>query len=145
MKHFHTKNNLWRFFCKALGVLLIPACLSTVVNCSKAPDPADLAAQAAKQYYDYLLEGKYEAFVDGQYRPDSIPGSYRDQLITNVKMFMGQQQREHRGIKETRIVNAEADTARHEANVFLAFCYGDSTIEEVLVPMVEHQGLWFLR
>jgi len=114
-------------------------------SCGPKHNPADVAAKAAKQYYDYLLEGKFEAFVDGQYRPDSIPGSYRDQLITNMKMFMGQQQREHRGIKETRIVNAEADTARHEANVFLVFCYGDSTIEEVLVPMVEHQGIWYLR
>ena len=113
-------------------------------GCSR-PDPADVAAQAAKQYYDYLLEGKYDAYVDGQYRPDSIPESYRAQLIMNAKMFMGQQQREHRGIKETRIVNAVADTARHEANVFLVFCYGDSTTEEVCVPMVEQNGLWQLR
>ncbi|MBR5697288.1 MAG: hypothetical protein IKX44_01520 [Prevotella sp.] len=113
-------------------------------GCAK-PDPADVAAQAAKQYYDYLLKGKYEAFVDGKYRADSIPGSYRDQLIMNMKMFVGQQEREHRGIKETRVVNAEADTARHEANVFLVFCYGDSTVEEVLVPMVESKGIWYLR
>jgi hypothetical protein len=113
-------------------------------GCSR-PDPADVAAQAAKQYYDYLLEGKYDAYVDGQYRPDSIAESYRAQLIMNAKMFMGQQQREHRGIKETRIVNAVADTARHEANVFLVFCYGDSTTEEVCVPMVEQNGLWQLR
>ena len=130
---------------KTLCAVLIVSCQLLIVNCSTRPDPADVAAQAAKQYYDYLLEGKYEAFIDGQYRPDSIPGSYREQLIMNAKMFMGQQQREHRGIKETRIVNAEADTARHEANVFMVFCYGDSTTEEVLVPMVENKGIWYLR
>ena len=130
---------------KALCAVLIVSCQLLIVNCSTRPDPADVAAQTAKQYYDYLLEGKYEAFIDGQYRPDSIPGSYREQLIMNAKMFMGQQQREHRSIKETRIVNAEADTARHEANVFMVFCYGDSTTEEVLVPMVENKGIWYLR
>lgn len=130
---------------KTLCAVLIVSCQLLIVNCSTRPDPADVAAQAAKQYYDYLLEGKYEAFIDGQYRPDSIPGSYREQLIMNAKMFMGQQQREHRGIKETRIVNAEADTARHEANVFMVFCYGDSTTEEVLVPMVVNKGIWYLR
>ena len=130
---------------KALCAVLIVSCQLLIVNCSTRPDPADVAAQTAKQYYDYLLEGKYEAFIDGQYRPDSIPGSYREQLIMNAKMFMWQQQREHRGIKETRIVNAEADTARHEANVFMVFCYGDSTTEEVLVPMVENKGIWYLR
>ena len=130
---------------KTLCAVLIVSCQLLIVNCSTRPDPADVAAQTAKQYYDYLLEGKYEAFIDGQYRPDSIPGSYREQLIMNAKMFMGQQQREHRGIKETRIVNAEADTARHEANVFMVFCYGDSTTEEVLVPRVENKGIWYLR
>ena len=139
------KSNMERNH-RRLHILLIalPLLTGLVWGCAK-PDPADVAAQAAKQYYDYLLEGKYEAFVDGKFRPDSIPGSYRDQLIMNMKMFIGQQEREHRGIKETRVVNAEADTARHEANVFLVFCYGDSTVEEVLVPMVESKGIWYLR
>ncbi|MBR5634633.1 MAG: hypothetical protein IKW78_05590 [Prevotella sp.] len=106
---------------------------------------ADKAARVAKQYYDYLLEGKYDAFVDGRYQPEAIPDSYREQLIKNAKMFMGQQQIEHRGIKETRIVNATADEKRHEANVFLTLCYGDSTVEEVCVPMVESDGIWYLR
>lgn len=116
----------------------------TVWACNQA-DPSDVAAHDAKQYYDYLLEDKYEAFVDGQYRPDSIPASYREQLIVNAKMFVGQQKEEHRGIKEVRIVDAKADTAQHAANVFLLFAYGDSTSEEINVPMVEHEGIWYLR
>lgn len=108
-------------------------------------DPGEVAAHAAKQYYDYLLQEKYDAFVDGQYRPDAIPSSYREQLIANSKMFMSQQAQEHRGIKEVRIVDAKADTAQHAANVFLLFAYGDSTSEEINVPMVEHEGIWYLR
>lgn len=118
--------------------------MATVWACNNA-DPSDVAAHAAKQYYDYLLEEKYEAFVDGQYRPEAIPSSYRDQLIDNAKMFVGQQKKEHRGIKEVRIVDAKADTAQHAANVFLLFAYGDSTSEEINVPMVEHEGIWYLR
>lgn len=135
------KNN----YLTRLFLLSLPLWMGLGWGCSPKVDPADVAAQVAKQYYDYLLDGKYEAFVDGKYRPDSIPGSYREQLVMNMKMFMGQQERERRGIKEARIVNAVADTARHEANVFLVFCYGDSTVEEVLVPMVESQGIWYLR
>ncbi|MBR5655255.1 MAG: hypothetical protein IKW98_01025 [Prevotella sp.] len=115
-----------------------------LVACSRI-NPADKAAHAAKQYYDYLLKGKYESFVEGHYMPDSIPESYRSGLITNARMFIKQQQREHRGIKETRIVNADADTALHTANVFLVFTYGDSTSEEVNVPMIESKGIWYLR
>ena len=136
------KRRVWR---RILCALLVVLAQWFMASCARNVDPADVAAQAAKQYYDYLLEGKYESFVDGRYQPEAIPASYRDNLISLAKMFVSQQELEHRGLKETRIVNAEADTARHEANVFLVFCYGDSTSEEICVPMVESQGLWYLR
>ena len=114
-------------------------------SCDHGPAPEEVAAQAAKTYYDLLLQGKYDQFVDGRYQPDSIPASYREQLVANAKMFIGEQQEAHRGIKEVRIANAKADTLHHVANVFLVFVYGDSTNEEVLVPMVEHKGVWYTR
>ncbi len=112
---------------------------------SQGPSPADIAGHAAKVYYDRLLQGHYDQFVDGRYLPDSIPASYRDQLITNMQMFMGQQQQEHGGLREVRYVSATADTARHVAQVYLLFVYGDKTTEQVLVPMVEHKGVWYMR
>ena len=115
------------------------------VACSSGPDPGEVAAQAAKEYYAQLLAGKYEHYVDGFYRPDSIPASYRRQLIDNAKMFVGQQKDERRGILDVRVVNAVADTTKRSANVFLNFAYGDSTSEEVVVPMVQHRGVWYMR
>jgi hypothetical protein len=115
------------------------------VACSSGPDPGEVAAQAAKEYYTQLLAGKYEHYVDGFYRPDSIPASYRRQLIDNAKMFVGQQKAERRGILDVRVVNAVADTTKRSANVFLIFAYGDSTSEEVVVPMVQHRGVWYMR
>ena len=82
-----------------------------------------LAAIAAKGYYDELLQGKYEEFVDATYRRDSIPAVYREQLIANAKMYIGQQNVEHQGIKEVTIANAKADTARRTAQVFLVLNY----------------------
>ncbi len=118
---------------------------SLLCACQKAPSQNDIAARAAKTYYDQLLEGKYEQFVDGHYQPDSIPAVYREQLVANAKMFVGQQQSEHRGIRRVDVVRADVDTARHAGNVFLTFLYGDSTSEEVVVPMVFQDGLWYLR
>ena len=115
------------------------------VACSSGPDPGEVAAQAAKEYYTQLLAGKYEHYVDGFYRPDSIPASYRRQLIDNAKMFVGQQKDERRGILDVRVVNAVADTTKRLANAFLIFAYGDSTSEEVVVPMVQHRGVWYMR
>lgn len=116
-----------------------------VVACSSGPAPSDVAAQAAKEYYAQLLSGKYDHYVDGFYRPDSIPNSYRQQLIDNAKMFLGQQKTDRRGILDVRVVNAMADTAKRSANVFLLFAYGDSTSEEIVVPMVMHKGVWYMR
>lgn len=119
--------------------------LILTVGCSSEPNHDEIVARAAKQYYMYLLEGKYASFVDGHYRPDSIPGSYREQLITNAKMYVHQQKEEHRGMKDVRIVNAHADMDKHAANVFLVLAYGDSTNEEIVVPMVESGGVWYMR
>lgn len=128
-----------------IAVLLAVTMLICFGACSARKDVSDIAARAAKQYYDYLLEGKYESFVDGIHQPDSIPESYREQLVRNARMFVSQQDLEHRGLKEIRIVDVAADMEQHTANVFLVFCYGDSTSEEICVPMVENKGIWFLR
>lgn len=113
--------------------------------CGSEPSAGEVAAQTAKAYYDALVQGKYEQFVDGRYRSDSIPESYREQLLANAKMFMGEQQDKHRGISEVRVANAQADTASHSAQVFLILVYGDSTGEEVVVPMLEHRGVWYMK
>lgn len=126
--------------------LLYIALLMAVAACtSKGVDQGEVAARAAKQYYDYLLQGDYASFVDGHFRHDSIPDTYREQLIANAKMYMNQQTVEHRGIKDVHIVQVKADTEKHAANVFLVFAYGDSTNEEIVVPMVENKGVWYLR
>ena len=125
-------------------ILLLSLC---TVSCSheKEEDMGQLAAIAAKGYYDELLQGKYEEFVDATYRRDSIPAVYREQLIANAKMYIGQQNVEHQGIKEVTIANAKADTARRTAQVFLVLNYGDKSNEQIVVPMIQYQGIWKMR
>ena len=117
-----------------------------VTSCKKEEiDPAVVAGNVAKQYYQYLLDGKYEEFVDGYYQPDSIPGVYREQLITNAKMFVGLLKEVHQGMVKVDVAKASVDTANHVANVFLNIAYGDSTTEEVVVPMVLVDGNWMMK
>ena len=116
-----------------------------IVACTSSLDEGEVAARAAKEYYGYLLQGNIASFVDGHYRPDSIPDTYREQLITNTKMYVNQQNEEHRGIKDIRIVDTKTDMQKHAANVFLVLSFGDSTSEEIVVTMVESGGVWYLR
>ncbi len=111
----------------------------------KTPDPGYYAGIAAKGYYDMLLEGRYDEFVDGQNMPHRIPEGYRQQLVLNAKMFVEQQKNEHRGMKAFQILDAKADTAHHIADVYLSVTYGDSTKEQIVVPMVEVEKKWKMR
>nr|WP_296990503.1 hypothetical protein [Prevotella sp.] len=111
----------------------------------KTPDPGYYAGIAAKGYYDMLLEGRYDEFVEGQNMPHRIPEGYRQQLVLNAKMFVEQQKNEHRGMKAFQILDAKADTAHHIADVYLSVTYGDSTKEQIVVPMVEVEKKWKMR
>ena len=112
---------------------------------SSGPSAAETAGQAAKVYYEQLLKGDYGSFVDGRYQPHDMPEGYRQQLITNAKMFVGQQKDAHKGIKSVELTDANADTTRHVANAFLTLTYGDGDKETIVVPMVESGGTWLMR
>ena len=130
---------------------IIYICLSilllSLVSCHKAegPKPEDLAGRAAKVYYEYLRDGNYAAYVDGFYRPDSIPASYREQLIVSAKQYAWQMKEDHKGLAAVNIASAKVDTAKHVGHAFLVLCFKDSVREVIVVPMVLHHGNWMLR
>jgi hypothetical protein len=120
---------------------LITLCLVACGN----PSPEELAALAAKGYYTHLAAGEYEKFLEGRAGAADLPEDYREQLLTACKQFMAAQQREHRGIREVLVGNARSDSVLHYTSVFLVLCYGDSTQEEIVVPMVQHNGRWLMK
>ena len=109
-------------------VFLVAAC--------GGPSREELASLAAKGYYEHLIHGEYE--LSGE-------ESYRSQMLDNLRQFMARQEQEHRGVLEVRVSNATTDTVQQLTNVFLVLCFGDSTNEEVVVPMVERHGAWRMK
>ena len=118
--------------------------LGLLTACGSATSE-ELASLAAKGYYEALLEGDYDAFLAGRVGADSLPDSYRQQLRDAYKQFVAQQDAAHHGINAVRIADAKTDTALHYTNVFLVLCFGDSTNEQVAVPMMEEHGVWKMR
>ena len=127
------------------GLLGLIGCVVSLLGCSELT-PEEQASLAAKGYYQYLINGEYEQFLQGK---DGLNKSseqdYWSQLRDNCNQFIHQQNEAHRGIHEVRVVNARIDTLQKYTNVFMVLCFGDSTNEEIVVPMVERDGRWYMR
>ena len=115
-----------------------------VLGCSSVTRE-EQAGLAARGYYQHLLQGQYEAFLEGRVGADSLPEAYREQLLTSYSQFMAQQQRDHQGIHDVRISSVRSDSLSGSVCVMLLLCYGDSIDEEIVVPMVEHNGSWRMK
>lgn len=125
-------------------LLFIVLVFLALCACS-SPTPEEMASLAAKGYYEHLLKGEYDKFLDGKAGSDSLPEAYREQLLAGYKQFLSQQNSLHNGINEIRVINARRDTMLNYTNVFLMLCFGDSTNEQVSVPMIEHYGRWRMK
>ena len=127
---------------RKLAVIVLLAMMAACGGATKE----ELASLAAKGYYDHLIHGEYEQFYEGMdQRALSDEPAYRSQMLDNLRQFMARQEREHRGVLEVRVSNATTDTVQQFTNVFLVLCFGDSTNEEVVVPMVERNGAWRMK
>ena len=127
----------WR---RKLFFLLLPL----LIACS-TPSREELASLAAKGYYQHLIDGDYEHFLEGREFSDSLPDDYRSQLIDSYAQFLAQQQAARGGIREVNISRAFTDSTQNYTSVLLTLSYGDSTTEEVVVPMVERDGRWMMK
>jgi len=126
------------------GLVALIGCV-TIIGCSEVT-PEEMASLAAKGYYDHLIHGEYEQYLQGKDGLDMhSEEGYRSQLMDNCHQFMHQQEHVHRGIHEVRVVNVKTDTLHKHTNVFMMLCFGDSTNEEIVVPMVERNGRWYMK
>lgn len=127
--------------CLLIGIILM------VASCGKSEKTDDgmIAAHAAKLYYENLIRGKGDQFLDGTDMPDTIPDDYRRQLLKNFEQFCVRQKEEHKGIDSVSINHAEFFEKDSTASVFLLLHFGDSTTEQIVVPMLKKKGLWIMR
>ena len=109
------------------------------------PTPEELASLAAKGYYEHLVAGEYDAYLEGVNGVADAPEDYRQQLRIAAEQYVKLVNDRYKGIKSIEVSSAKTDTSLHYTNVFLILCFGDSTREEVCVPMVETDGVFRMR
>ena len=129
-----------------VGIVGLLGFLGILVMSCGNPTAEEMASLAAKGYYEHLIHGEYEQFLQGKVGLNKhSEQEYWNQLRDNCHQFVHQQEQAHRGIHEVRVVNAKTDTLQKYTNVFMMLCFGDSTNEEIVVPMVERDGRWYMR
>ena len=133
----------WAATRAAVGAITV--CIAAAACSGKGQKPDFAAAEAAKEYYDSLNNGGHEYFTDMHLRTESIPDSYREQLVVNSKMFIHELRNAHNGISEVRVLNCKKNTSGNEAEAFLLLCFGDSSKEEIVVPMIKVNEKWMMK
>lgn len=139
--------------CSVLAVSFLS--LIGMSACSPEIKQEERVMATAQKYYEHLVNGDYNSFVDGTVNSqDTLPANYREQLVLNAKMYMERMQNEHQGIKSVKAIRAQVDTIKAHnsdeiesitARAFLSLGFVDSTKEEILVPMVLKNDVWYLR
>lgn len=140
---------------KSLVVLGVALSLIGMAACSSDVNQEERAMITAQKYYEQLVAGNYEGFVEGTINSqDSLPADYKEQLVLNAKMYVERMQNEHQGIRSVKALRAQVDTLKANnsdeilaitARAFVALGFADSTKEEILVPMVLKDDVWYLR
>ena len=132
-----------RLFATCFMALLLFACGSK--SDSETLTSEQQAMEACRSYYEALYDGQYEIFLNGRVNADEMPESYRQAMLTNLKQHVRQVESCHHGVKDIEISHTQMDTTLHMMQVFLLVSYGDTTKEEIVVPMVEIDGEWKLK
>ena len=113
---------------------------SLFVSCKEERTPME----AAEHYYHYLVKGDVDHYLRGMADYDSLPEDYRSQLHDMHLQFLENEKELRGGLASARALRDTLVDKNH-AFVFLELAYGDSTHEQISLPLVLTSQGWRLR
>ena len=131
---------------RRLRFSLLTIIFSLLWACSSG-SPEEQAARAARTYYQHLVDDRPAEFLDGKIGADSLPADYRAQMLAAINQYRADMLDKHEGLSAVEISSnvGRQDTTLHLTYAFLLLCYGDSTLEEITLPMIHHDGRWLMK
>ncbi len=100
--------------------------------------------EAAEHYYGYLVKGDVDHYLQGLADYDSLPEDYRSQLRDMHLQFLENEKKVRGGLASVKSLRDTLVDDSH-AFVFLEVAYGDSTREQISLPLVLTAKGWRLR
>ena len=130
---------------KATYIILMLTCLfscSEVANNLTEFSSAG-ARRAAEYFYSLLANGQGQVYVDNMQEASSMDSCKYVQFVDLMDQFLHEENELRGGIVHAR---ANKDTIVDSVSmVFLDVQLGDSTREEIMLPIVYTRGRWWIR
>ena len=118
-------------------------CIALFALCLLSCSHDNSAMTAAEKYYQCLIDTDYNAWIDGTLHSETFTPEIRQERIDMLRQYLQDEELARNGIKSAKALR---DTVVEEnAYVFLDLAYGDSTHEEVLLPMVKVGEVWKMK
>lgn len=116
-----------------------------LISCLTAACKRELTArEAAEKYYGCLIRGDVEGYMQGMADYDSLTMEYRELLRDMFLQYLDYEERMRSGFIS---VEATRDTLIDERSsyVFVMVTYGDSTQEQLSLPLVLTDKGWRMK
>ncbi len=132
-----------------LRFLVVSALTVLAISCSsekkdgfvEKATPSEIVETA----YNYLIKGEYEQYLLCVQSYDSIPERYHKSLINVLKQAAENEKKERNGIANVKAIAENTNEKDTYSVVRVDITYGDSTKEEIAVPVVKFNGKWRLK
>ncbi|MBR4757660.1 MAG: DUF4878 domain-containing protein [Bacteroidaceae bacterium] len=126
----------------ALYTLYLALAISMLVSCRENEHKA--ARKAAEQYYGYLIDGDVEKYVKAIHDYNELPEEYRNQLRDMFAQYLDNEQKMRGGLIQARALH---DTIVDDlyAHILMEVTFGDSTQEQVFLPLILTDKGWKLK
>ena len=95
--------------------------------------------------YGHLLKGEYDGYLSCVQSCDSIPERYHNSLVNVLKQAAENERKERKGIVSAKAIAENTNEKETYSVVRVDITYGDSTKEEIAVPVVKYNGKWRLK
>ena len=91
-------------------------------------------SEIAETAYAHLIKGEYD-----------IPQRYHNSLVNVLKQAAENEKKERKGMVSAKAIAENTNEKATYSVVRIDITYGDSTKEEIAVPVIKYNGRWRLK
>ena len=128
-----------------LFVLLLSYLLAACSPGGKGEGLQPPTADEVMAYYELYRSGNYADYVKAMQSCDDKPADFCKQMADALKQHATRIKEEKGGTVSAEFLRTELHAEHSAADAYLSVTYGDSTKEEIVLPLVFWQDKWRLK